>query len=146
LHKLTRDEEAQIAVAQDGSNTDETRTSTRYNTHILPCVLALPPLAVVLVVQLRNSLPQRPDTSCWAVFSAVGTDINLFRPLEASFYAIVDLGRTLTQICPFFGLLEETVLVGLLRSPHNTSRGAGGIETSMGLVAFVRGAELSMDT
>jgi hypothetical protein len=68
---------------------------------------------MMLVVQLRNGLSQWSNTSSWAVFSAMSADINLFWPLKASFYAIVDLGRTLAQVCPFFRLLEETVLVRL---------------------------------
>ena len=117
--QLTRNEESQVAVAQHRRNSDQARSSTRHNTYVLPCVLALPPLAVVLVVQLRDRLSQRPDTSGRTVFSAMGADVNLLRPLEASLYAIVDLRRTLAQVCPFFGLLEESVFVGLTNEHEN---------------------------
>jgi hypothetical protein len=43
----------------------------------------------------------------------MGTDIHKLRPLEAALDAIIDLRRTLTQVRPFFGVFEETVLVGL---------------------------------
>ena len=109
----TGNEEAQVAVAQHSSDTDQTRTSTRHNAHILPCALALAPLAVVLVVQCRDRLSQRPDTSSRTVLSAMSTDINLLRPLKAAFDAIIDLGRSLTKVCPFFRMFKETVLVCL---------------------------------
>lgn len=121
----TRDEEAQIAVAQHSSNTNQTRTSTGDNAHVLPCILALPPLAMVLVVQRRDSLSQWPNSSRGAVLSAMSTDVDMAGSLEAALYAIIDLGRTLSQICPFFGLVEETVLVGLLGGPDNTCGGTG---------------------
>jgi hypothetical protein len=43
----------------------------------------------------------------------MSTDIHLLRPLKAAFDAIIDLGRSLTQVCPFFRMFEETVLVCL---------------------------------
>jgi hypothetical protein len=43
----------------------------------------------------------------------MGTDINLFWPLKAALDAIIDFRRTLTQVGPLFGVIEETVLVGL---------------------------------
>ena len=76
-----------------------------------PCVLALPPLAVVLVVQPSDSLTQRLDTGRRAIFSSMARDIDLLGPLEAALYVIVDFGCTLAQVGPFFGLLEESVFV-----------------------------------
>jgi hypothetical protein len=43
----------------------------------------------------------------------MGTDINLLRSLKAALDAVVDFRRALTQVRPFFGVFEETVLVGL---------------------------------
>jgi hypothetical protein len=43
----------------------------------------------------------------------MSADIDLPGPLEAALDAIIDLRRTLTQVRPFFGVFEETVLVGL---------------------------------
>jgi hypothetical protein len=108
--RLTRNEESQVAVAQNSGDTDQTRTTTRDNAHVLPCVLALPPLAVVLVVQLRNRLSQRPNTRSRAIFSAMSADVDFSRPLKASLYAVVNLGRTLSQVCPFLRPLKESVL------------------------------------
>jgi hypothetical protein len=68
---------------------------------------------VVFVVQLRDRLSQRSDTGSGAVLSAMSTDIHLLRPLKAALYAVVYLGRTLTQIGPFFRLVEKAVLVSL---------------------------------
>jgi len=75
----------------------------------------------------------------------MGTNINLLGPLKAAFDAIVNLGRTLTQVGPFFRVLEETMLVCLFRSPDDTGGCACGVETSVRLVAFVRLAELSVN-
>lgn len=110
LRVLTRNEETQIAITQDSSNTDQTRTTTGYNAHILPSILAFTPFSVVLVVQRSNRLSQRPDTSCRTVFPAMSADVDFLRSLKASFYAVVDLGCALSQVCPFFGVFEEAVL------------------------------------
>jgi hypothetical protein len=116
VRRVIRNEESQVAIAQDSRNTDQPRTPTRHNAHVLPCVQALSPLAVVFVVQLRDCLAQRSDTGGGTVFSAVGADINLFWALEAALYTVVHLGRTLAQVGPFFGLVEEAVLVCLFCS------------------------------
>jgi hypothetical protein len=160
---LTRNEESQVTVAQHSGDTDQTRTTTRHNAHILPCVLALPPPAMVLIVQFRDCLSQGSDTSSWTIFSAMSGDVDLAWPLEASLYAVVDFRRTLSQVCPFFGLLEETVLeevsefilnvllqrysclIGLLARPHHSGGCTSGVETSVWLVSFVRGSELSVN-
>jgi len=73
------------------------------------------------------------------------TDIDLFRPLKAALDAIVNLGRTLAQVGPFFRMFEETMLVCLFRSPDDTGGCACGVETGVRLVAFVRLAELSVN-
>jgi hypothetical protein len=68
---------------------------------------------MVLIVQRRDRLSKRPNTSCGTVLSAMSTDINLFRPLKAALNAIIDLRGTLAQVRPLFGVFEESVLVGL---------------------------------
>ncbi len=60
---------------------------------------------MVLIVQFGNSLSQWPNTGSWAVLSAMGRDINLLGPVKAAFDVVVDLGSTLTQVCPLIGLL-----------------------------------------
>jgi hypothetical protein len=142
--KLTRDEKAQVGIPQHSRNPYQPRSSTRHNTHILPRIQTLPPLAMVLVVQLRNRLPQRPDTSRGTVLSAMSTDIDLLGPLKASLNAVVDFRCALAQVGPFFGVLKEAVLVRLFGGPDNTCGGAGGVETGVGLVALVSAAELSV--
>jgi hypothetical protein len=39
-------------------------------------LLAFPPLAVVLIVQIRNRFSQRPDTGRWTILPTMTTDIN----------------------------------------------------------------------
>jgi len=75
----------------------------------------------------------------------MGTDIYLLRPLKAAFDAVVDFRRSLAEVCPFFRVFEETVLVGLFGCPDDTCGGARGVETGVWLVALVRLAELAMD-
>ena len=75
----------------------------------------------------------------------MSTDIYMRRPFKAALYAIIDLWRTLAQVCPFFGVVEEPMFVGLFGGPDDTGRSACGIETSVWLVAFVGLAELTMD-
>lgn len=93
---LTRNEESQVAVAQHSGDTDQPRTTTRHDAHVLPCVLALPPPAMVLIVQFRDRFSQRPDTGSRTIFSAMGGDVDLGWSLEASLYAVVDFRRTLS--------------------------------------------------
>ena len=142
---LTGDEETQVAVAQHSSNSDQTSPSTGDDAYVLPRILTLPPLAVVLVVQLRNRLAQGPDTSRWAILPAMSANIHLLRPLKAALYAIVDLRRALPEVRPFFGVVEEAVLVRLFGGPYDACRGASSVEAGVGLVAFVRLAELPVD-
>lgn len=97
---LTRNEEAQVAVTQNSSDTDQTRTTSRNDAHVLPCVLRFPPLAVVLIVQLGDCLPQRFDTGRRTVLTTMAGDVDLLGPLEAALDLIVDLGSALSQICP----------------------------------------------
>jgi hypothetical protein len=75
----------------------------------------------------------------------MSTDINLLWPLKAAFDAIVDFRRALTEVCPFFRVFEETVLVCLFRCPDNTCGSARSVETGVRLVTLVRLAELTMD-
>lgn len=75
----------------------------------------------------------------------MSTYVDLFWPLKAALYAVVNLGRALAQVGPFFGFLEEAVLVGLFGGPDDAGGGAGGVETGVRLVAFVRLAELPVD-
>lgn len=100
---------------------------------------------MVLIVQLGNSFPEWFDTGCRAVFTAMARNVNLLRPLKAALDLVVDLRRTLAQVRPCFGVLEVAVLVGAFRGPYYTSGRTCRVETSMGLVAFVRIAELSVD-
>lgn len=67
----------------------------------------------MFIVQRRDRLSQRPDTSRWPIFSTMTADINLSRPLKATLNTVVNLRRALTQVRPFFRVFEETVFVGL---------------------------------
>jgi hypothetical protein len=99
---------------------------------------------MMFVVQLSHGLSQRFDTGRRTVLASMARNVYLLGPLEASLDLVVNLRGALSQIGPCFRFLEVAVLIGTLRGPYDTSRGTGGIETGVGLVAFV-GAELTMD-
>lgn len=139
------DEEAQIGIVQHGSNSDQARPPTRYDGDILPGVLALLSLAMFMVVQVGDGFPQRLDTGSGSILSSCHGDIDSLWAMEAAFDVIVDFGGSLAQIGPLVGTIAKAVLVGTLCTPDNTGGGTGGIQTSMGTMAFVGVAELAVD-
>lgn len=88
---IIRDEEANVGIVQDSCDTDEASTSTGDNGDILPSILARFSLAVHLIVQVGNRLPERLDASCRAIFAAVDADIDGLRARETSFDIILYL-------------------------------------------------------
>jgi hypothetical protein len=93
-------EERQVRVTQDGSNTDQTSTTTGDNGNVLPSILALFSLSVGLVVELGNSLSQRLDTSCRAVLTASHGDVDGLGTREAALDIVLDFGGTLAKVGP----------------------------------------------
>jgi len=91
----TGNEEAQVAVAQHSSDTDQTRTSTRHNAHILPRILALLALSVLLIVEPSYSSTERLDTSSGAVLSGSRVDGNRRWTRETASNIVICLGSTL---------------------------------------------------
>lgn len=100
IRRVIGNGEAQVRVAQNGSNSNETGSSTRHNADILPRILALFTLSVVLIVEFRNGRTQRLDTSGRAVLARRGGDRNGSRAGETAEDLIVCLGGTLTQVGP----------------------------------------------
>jgi hypothetical protein len=103
--RVIGDEKAQIAVAQGSRDTDKTSTSTGDNTDVLPSVLALPPLAMMIVVQGCDGFSQGTNTGRGAILAAMCADVNRLGSFEAALDAILDLGSALTQVRPFFGMV-----------------------------------------
>jgi hypothetical protein len=66
---------------------------------------------MVLVVQLGYGFAKRLDTGCRAVFTAMAGDVNLLGSLETTLDLVIDLGRTLAQVCPLFGCLLVSFFV-----------------------------------
>jgi hypothetical protein len=58
---------------------------------------------------------------------------------------VLDLRCTLAQVGPFIGFICEAMFVGAFRTPHNSRRGAGGVEAGMRSVAFMSVTELSVN-
>lgn len=84
-------EEAQVGLVEDGSDTNQTGTATRNNGNILPSVLAGLALTMMLVVHVGDSLAQRLDTSGRAIFSRGNGDVDVGRTLETALDVVLDL-------------------------------------------------------
>lgn len=145
ISRVIGQEETQIGIAQDGGNSNQTRTAARHNGHILPRVLAVLALAVHLIVQLGNGLSQGSNTGGWAVLSRGDRNVNGLGTLEAAGNVILDLGGSLTQVRPGVRIFEEAKLSGALGAPDDSGGRSAGVETSVGEVAFVGVAELTVD-
>jgi len=137
VRRVIRNKETKVGRAQHSRNTDQTRATTRNNSHILPGILALLALTMVLVVQMSNRLTEGLDAGSRAVLTAGHVDLDGLGPLEASLNLVFDLGSALAQVGPRIRVIEVAVLVGALRGPDDTCRRAGGVEAGVRLVAFV---------
>lgn len=144
VRRIIGDGERQIRIAQNGSNSDQAGTSTRNDADILPGILALLPLAVMLIVQTCNGGAQRLDTGGRAVLARSRGNGDCGRSGEASLDLVVRFGSTLTQISPAGGILGVAVFGGSLCAPDYTGRGTGSIEAGVGTVSLVGGSELAM--
>lgn len=144
IRRVIGDGEGKIRIAQNSSNSDQTGTSTRNDADILPGILALLPLAIVLIVQTCNGGAQRLDTGGRAVLPRSRGNGDCCRSGEAPLDLIVSFGSTLTQIGPAGGVLGVAVFGGSLSAPDYTGRGTGSIETGVGTVSLVGGSELAM--
>lgn len=67
IRRVIGDGEGKIRIAQNSSNSDQTRASAGNNADILPSILTLLPLAIMLIVQTCNGSTQRLDTGGRAV-------------------------------------------------------------------------------
>ena len=95
VRSIIGNEESEVCISEDGSNSDEASSATRHDADVLPGVFAFLALAVVLVVEICNCRTQRLDASGWTVFTTGHAHIDSVRTLKASFNFIVNLGGTL---------------------------------------------------
>ena len=118
---------------------------------------------MMAVVEIGHGLSQRLDTGSRAldrdvnqamssegqrttyVFTTRHGDIDMMRPFETALNFIIDFWRALTEIGPFLWVFSETMLVGSLSSPDNSSRCTRRIQTSVGFVSFMSIAEVAVD-
>jgi hypothetical protein len=145
VSRVVRQEETQVGVTQDSGDSDETSTATRNDGNVLPSVQAALTLAMMLVVQVGNSLSQWLDTGGRAILSGSNRDVDACGTLKTPLNVIFDFRGTLTQVGPLVGFLEEAILRGPLRAPDYTCGRSAGVKSGMGLVALVRVTELAMD-
>lgn len=95
VRSIIRDEKPQIGIPKHGRDSYQPRPSTWHDAHILPRILALLALAMLIIVQIRNGLPQRLDAGRGAILARVDADIDVCRPFETTFNLVVDFWRTL---------------------------------------------------
>lgn len=84
-------EEADIGIVQDSSDTDQAGTAARHNGNIFPGVLAGLALTMHLVVQTSDRLSQGLDASGGAVLTAADADVDGRGPAEAPGNVVFDL-------------------------------------------------------
>lgn len=77
VRRVVRDEEAQVRIAQDCSDANESRSATGDNANILPRVLRGLALAMVGVVHLRHGFTHGLDAAGGTVFAATDGDVNV---------------------------------------------------------------------
>ena len=96
-------EEADVGVVENGGDTDEAGTPSGNDGDVLPGVLARFALAVHLVVQMGNSVPQGLDARGRAIFTARRGDVDVGGPGKAAWNVVVGLGgalyRTVSLAC-----------------------------------------------
>lgn len=85
------DEETQVGLVENRGDSDQTGTTSRDDSHVLPGVLAGLPLAMMLVVHLSDSLAKGLDASGRGIFSAGDGHVDMGGPLEAAFDVVLDL-------------------------------------------------------
>lgn len=54
VRRVIWNEESKVRIAQNGRDSDQTCAASWHNADVLPCVLALLPLAVVNIVQVGD--------------------------------------------------------------------------------------------
>ena len=99
---------------------------------------------MVLIVEVCDSFSQRSNTSGRAVLSTGDGDVDGLGALEAAGNIVLDLGSSLAQIRPGIRVLEEAVLGSTLSAPDDAGGRSTGIETSVGHVALVCVAKLTV--
>jgi hypothetical protein len=55
--RVVWDEESHVGISQHSGDSDETSSSARDHTHVLPRVLAVFALPIVVIVEVRDSFP-----------------------------------------------------------------------------------------
>jgi hypothetical protein len=111
------DEESNVGISQYSSDSDQTSPSAGHHADILPRVLAALSLPVVVIVEVSNSLSQRLDTRCGAVFASIHGDWDRSWSWKGAFDLVVDFWSALAEIGPLVRLVEEAMFGSLLGTP-----------------------------
>ena len=97
------------------------------------------------VVKVGDGSSQWFDARGWTILSPIHGDVNLLRPLKASYDIVVDLRSSLAQVGPCGRVVGETMFVCSFGAPNHSSRRSGRIQASVWLMSLVSIAELPMD-
>ncbi len=122
VSRVVGQEEGQVRVSKNGSDSNQTRTTTGNDGHILPSVQTVFALAVHLIVEICDSLSQGANTGSGSILSTSHGNVNGLGTLKASIDIILDLGGTLAQVGPLLGVLEVAKLGGTLGAPDDSGR------------------------
>ena len=144
ISRIIRNRKRQVRIAQDSSNANQPRATTRHNAHILPRILARLALAIVLIVEMGDRRAQRLDTGGRAVLARGRSDRDTGRTREAALDLVVGFGGTLAEISPSSGVLEVTVFGSAFGTPDDAGGGTRSVKAGVGAVAFVGGTELTV--
>ena len=145
ISSIVRNEETQISIIQDSSDTDETSSAARDDSNILPGILAVFALTMMYVVQIGDGSSQWLDTCSWTILSASHRHINSLGAFKAALDIIVDFRSTLAEIGPLCRVILEAMLGGSLGTPNHARTGTAGVEAGMGSMSFMSIAKLAVD-
>lgn len=66
--------------------------------------------------------------------------------MEAALDIVVDLGRTLAQVCPFFRVVEKAMLVGAFGGPDHARGCSTWVQAGMRSVSFIQPLRLGLSS
>ena len=143
IRRIIRNREGEVRIPQNSRNPNQPGPSTGNDADILPRI-GLLPLTVMIIVQLRNRLTQRLNSSRRPILTGRRRNRDRSRTVEASVNIVVCVRSALAQISPFGRILEEPMFAGALGGPDYACGRARRIEPGVGTMTFVRIAELPM--
>lgn len=145
VRRIIRDEETQIGVIQDSSNSNQASTPPGNDGYIFPGVLAFFPLAVMGVIQGRDGQSEGFDAGGGTVLPRAHRDVDGLWALKAAWNIIVCLGSALAEIGPGGRIILKAMFVGSLGAPDDAGRGTRRVQASVRAMSLMSTTELAVD-